>query len=54
MSFDNMVPLYFQKIATYNETALDHNNTRTREKNNSRRSSGKRREKRMNFYKDHF
>lgn len=32
MRFDNMVPLYFQKIATYKETALDHNNTRTREK----------------------
>ena len=54
MRFDNMMPLYFQKIATYKETALDHNNTRTREKNNSRRSSGKRREKRMNFYKDRF
>jgi hypothetical protein len=44
MRFDNMVPLYFQKIATYKERALDHNNTRTREKR-SRRSSGKRREK---------
>jgi hypothetical protein len=37
------VRVFFQKIATYKESSLDHNNTRTREKH-SRRSSGKRRE----------